>query len=117
LAALAAAEINRRRCSRSLSARRVIAMDYFVRYARFGPSGSLMKSGWKLRLFATANEARAFSQQLVLGGWRVEAGRCGSDAAPPAPDLAEIAPGRATRLAPPRETAYPAYPARPRGRA
>ena len=68
-----------------------------------------MKSGWRLRLFATANEARAFSRQLLVGGWRVEAGHCGSNAAPPAPEPAELAPRLTAREA--------AYPAPPPGRA
>ena len=77
-------------------------MEYFVRYARFGPSGAPTKTGWRLRLFATANEARTFSRQLVVGGWRVEAGRCG-EATPQAPGPVEIASGR--------QWTYPAPPA------
>jgi hypothetical protein len=50
-------------------------MEYFVRYAKFRQSGVSTKSGWKVRIFATAREAYAFSQQMSLAGWSVEAGR------------------------------------------
>jgi hypothetical protein len=85
-------------------------MEYFVRYARFGPSGVITKSGWRLRLFATANEARIFSRQLLVGGWKVEAGRCAGDAAQQASSPSEIATGRAARIAPAGEGAFPAPP-------
>jgi hypothetical protein len=52
-----------------------MTMEYFVRYAKFWQSGVSTKSGWKVRIFATATEAHAFSQQMSLAGWSVEAGR------------------------------------------
>jgi hypothetical protein len=57
-------------------------MEYFVRYAKVRPHGGLTKPGWRVRLFATATEARAFSLLMSLPGWRVEVGALGD--APPA---------------------------------
>jgi hypothetical protein len=49
-------------------------MQHFVRFAKFSPCGSIARSGWRLRLFATSNEASAFAEQVVGACWRVEVG-------------------------------------------
>jgi hypothetical protein len=61
----------------------MVTMEYFVRYAKFWQSGVSTKFGWKVRIFATASEAHAFSQQMSLAGWRVEAGRFRDTRLPP----------------------------------
>ena len=61
----------------------MITMKYFVRYAKFWQSGASTKSGWKVRIFATASEARAFFQKMSLAGWSVEAGRFRDTRLPP----------------------------------
>jgi hypothetical protein len=58
-------------------------MEYFVRYAKFWQSGVSTKSGWKVRIFATASEAHVFSRQMSLAGWSVEAGRFRDTRLPP----------------------------------
>ena len=52
-------------------------MRHFVRFAKFSPSGSLARSGWRLRLFATWDEASAFAQQMIGADWCVETGDFG----------------------------------------
>ena len=74
---------NPRRWKRELEQRLVVTMEYFVRYAKFWQSGVSTKFGWKVRIFATASEAHAFSQQMSLAGWRVEAGRFRDTRLPP----------------------------------
>ena len=49
-------------------------MQHFVRYARFSFSGTLLKPGWRIRLFAAPAAARAFAEQLIVENWRVETG-------------------------------------------
>jgi len=49
-------------------------MRHFVRFAKVSASGSVDRSGWRLRIFQNANEARAFSDGLAGRSWRVESG-------------------------------------------
>ena len=49
-------------------------MQHFVRYARFSFSGTLLKPGWRIRLFAAPGEAREFAEDLIGDNWRVETG-------------------------------------------
>jgi hypothetical protein len=59
-------------------------MRHFVRFAKVSPCGSVARSGWKLRLFASSREARAFAEQMIEAHWRVESGRV-DEFAPGAP--------------------------------
>jgi hypothetical protein len=61
-------------------------MKNFVRFAKLTASGAIARSGWRLRLFATANEASAFAREMVDNGWRAELGNVG-DAESDAPRL------------------------------
>jgi hypothetical protein len=56
-------------------------MQHFVRYARFSFSGTLLKPGWRIRLFAAPGEAREFAEELLGDNWRVETGSYGGAAA------------------------------------
>ena len=49
-------------------------MQHFVRYARFSFTGTLLKPGWRIRLFAAPAEAREFAEELIGDNWRVETG-------------------------------------------
>ena len=49
-------------------------MDHYVRYAKPSACGVIRSPGWRLRLFATSNEADAFSQEMIGRGWRIEIG-------------------------------------------
>ncbi len=51
-----------------------ITMNHFVRFAKLSASGTLGRAGWRLRMFATSNEAGAFARQMMSKGWRVETG-------------------------------------------
>ena len=61
-----------------------MVMKHFVRFAKQTASGTIGPRGWRLRLFATANEASTFAREMVDKDWRVELGNTG-DAAPDAP--------------------------------
>lgn len=60
-------------------------MKHFVRFAKLTASGTIGPRGWRLRLFATANEASTFAGEMVDNGWRAELGNVG--------DLEAAAPG------------------------
>ena len=49
-------------------------MQHFVRYARFSFSGTLLKPGWRICLFAAPGEAREFAEEFLGDNWRVETG-------------------------------------------
>ena len=51
-----------------------------------------------MRLFASANEARAFAQQMIDARWRAEVGDFG-ETAPDAPTISIAEPGAAAGLA------------------
>ncbi|MBV8472728.1 MAG: hypothetical protein JO234_04860 [Hyphomicrobiales bacterium] len=64
----------------------VIAMKHFVRFAKLSASGRISPRGWRVRLFATANDASAFAQGMIGNGWRAELGDVGDlEAAAPNP--------------------------------
>jgi hypothetical protein len=65
-------------------------MNYFVRFAKAFPSGAIAPPGWRVRLFATSNEAGAFAQEMIGKGCRAELGNFGEPAAgAPSPKTAE----------------------------
>ena len=76
-----------------------LPMQHFVRFAKFSPCGSIARSGWRLRLFATSNEASAFARQMVGACWRVEVGDF-DDTEPDAPGPSRVEPSLAGSLAP-----------------
>jgi len=49
-------------------------MRHFVRFAKLSANGSVGRSGWRLRIFLTADEAGAFAEDLAARLWRVEVG-------------------------------------------
>jgi len=49
-------------------------MRHFVRFAKVSASGSVDRDGWRLRIFLTWSEARAFARQFASPPWRVELG-------------------------------------------
>ncbi len=79
-------------------------MRHFVRFAKFSPCGSIARSGWRLRLFATSNEASAFARQMVGAYWRVEVGDV-DEIEPEAPGAFIAARSLAATLAPSPERA------------
>jgi hypothetical protein len=52
-------------------------MKNFVKFAKLTASGAVVRPGWRLRLFATANEASAFAREMIAKGWRAELGTVG----------------------------------------
>jgi hypothetical protein len=72
-------------------------MEYFVRYAKVHQHGGVAKPGWRVRLFATASEARAFSLLMSLPGWRVEVGPL-RDAPPVCEPACDVDPDRRREL-------------------
>jgi hypothetical protein len=50
-------------------------MRHFVRFAKVAPNGRVDRGGWRLRIFLTPAEARAFAQTLAQDPWRVETGQ------------------------------------------
>jgi hypothetical protein len=60
-------------------------MKHFVRFAKVSAYGAIARPGWRLRLFATANEASTFAREMIDNGWRAELGNVG-DAEPDAPN-------------------------------
>ncbi len=89
----------------ALAFRLVIAMKYFVRFAKFSLSGSITRPGWRLRLFATSNDASAFALEMVAADWRVELGDFGGlDPEAPRPLMVERS--LAARLAQSRKSAW-----------
>jgi hypothetical protein len=61
-----------------------MAMRHFARFAKLSASGTIGRRGWRVRLFATATEARAFARQMTDNGWTVELDNVG-DLEPAAP--------------------------------
>jgi hypothetical protein len=49
-------------------------MPHFVRFAKVSADGSVDRVGWRLRIFPSSHEARAFAHGLVGKAWRVEIG-------------------------------------------
>jgi hypothetical protein len=82
----------------------VVTMRHFVRFAKFSPCGSLARSGWRLRLFATWDEASAFARQMLGADWRVETGDFG-DGEPEATRPSTAEPSLVVKLAQSLETA------------
>lgn len=65
-------------------------MKYFVRFTKITASGTIARSGWRLRLFADSNAAGAFAQEMIDNGYRAEMGDVGEVAADaPTPKVAE----------------------------
>ena len=50
-------------------------MRHFVRFAKLSASGSVDRIGWRLRIFQSSREAKAFANELGGNPWRIEIGQ------------------------------------------